>query len=71
MAVSRPSRIARDHRNDRNAERRKRKEGSLFGEILDTAVQDTKEAPAQFNTVSYGRNRQLTSIQYQTREYHY
>lgn len=71
MAVSRPSKITRDRRNESNAGNRGRKENGLFAEILNAATDDVKEAPAQFQTVVYGRNMQLTSTRYQTREYHY
>ncbi|MBR1771145.1 MAG: hypothetical protein IJ747_03855 [Lachnospiraceae bacterium] len=71
MAVSRPSGIKKDHRGSSDARNRERKQDGLFAEMLQVETEKASEAPAQFQTVVYGRNMQVTATRYQTREYHY
>ena len=71
MAVSRPSRLTRERHGGNEAETQQRNQNSLFAEVLKKAAQDIQEAPTQYQTTVYGRDRQLEMVQYQTREYHY
>ena len=71
MAVTRLSRLSRDRHSGNEAKNRDRKDNRLFAEILKTAVRDTQEESLPPQMVVYGRDMQVTAMQYPTREYHY
>ena len=71
MAVARPSRLSRERHSNRETKDRRRKENNLFADILNTAIQDTREASRTPQMVVYGRDMQIMTMHCQTREYHY
>lgn len=68
MTVSVATKPSKD-RKQRDAKQEGRKKSGLFADVLDVAISQETEAPAQYNTVVYGRNGLKSTMQYQTREY--
>lgn len=71
MAVNRLSDDSGRRRKKDEELRKKQRQCGLFAEILDTQTNAMQKAPTQFRTIAYGKNGQLMSMLYQTREYHY
>lgn len=68
MTVSVAMKSAKD-RKQREARQQDRKKSGMFAGVLDVALSQGTEAPAQYDTVVYGRNGQKSAMHYQTREY--
>ena len=75
MAVSRSAKIKKENKNPSGFGKKKDGDNELFSEILGTAADSVREektkAPTEFKSTVYGKDMKLTSMQYQTREYHY
>lgn len=71
MAVVKPGKIRRERNNSSGFGNKKNGENTLFSEIMNSAVKAQAEAPTQYTTTVYGRDMKLSSMHYQTREYHY
>ena len=70
-AISTSDKVKRDSSKSGNGYAGGKQGNPMFAQILEEKREERSEAARECYTITYGKNSQLQTFQYRTREYHY